>query len=91
MSTDAIKKITISLPGNLAERLKRMNEDKEISGISKFCENAIKDGLKAYDRAQKMRLMEQAAADPDFRARCEKIQRDFNTIDYPEREGLGEW
>ncbi|GEM_PF-1463040 len=91
MAAESIKKITISLPGNLAERLKKMNEEKKITGISKFCENAIRDGLKAYDRAQKARLMEEALADPDFQARCEEIQRDFAALDYQEREGAGEW
>ncbi|WP_177562443.1 hypothetical protein [uncultured Phascolarctobacterium sp.] len=91
MTTEAIKKITISLPGNLAERLKKMNEEKRINGISKFCENAIRDGLKAYDKAQKARLMEEAVSDPDFQARCEEIQRDFAALDYSEREGSNEW
>lgn len=92
MRAEALKKnFTISLPINVANKLKNMNDQNEITGISKFCTEAIIQRIEDFDRLKKMNLMKQAANDPDFIARCNEIQRDFAHIDYPEKTGEVEW
>lgn len=92
MRAETLKKnVTISLPINLINKLKHMNDQKQISGIGRFCSDAILKSIEDFDHSQKLKLMEQAAHDPDFIARCEEIQQDFNPIDYPEKTGNSEW
>lgn len=92
MHAGALKKnFTISLPVNVANKLKDMNDQNEIAGISKFCTDAIIQRIEDFDRLKKLTLMQQAAMDPDFIARCNEIQKDFASVDYPEKTGEIEW
>lgn len=83
------KTINIELTPALYAQLKKLADDKRIPSMRSFCTEAISEKIIAFEKLQKENLMKQAANDPAFKERCEKVCKDFAAIDYP--GGNSEW
>lgn len=83
MTTLAVKeqRINIYMDIDYIKQMKNLVKAKQISSMSKFCQEAVQEKLAALAKQEKDRLMLEAAHDPEFLARCQEIQDDFTAID----------
>ena len=75
------QRINITLKYDVIDRLKELARQKKIVSMNKFCQEAVEEKLLQFEREQKRKLMEFAAKDPEYLARCREIESDFAQLD----------
>lgn len=89
LTTEKEQRINITLTYSVLTRLKQLTKEKAIPSMNKFCQDAINEKLLEFDRQQKAKLMQIAAQDPNYLARCQEIAEEFSYID--QQGGSEEW
>lgn len=84
------QRINIYMDRQYINQLKNLVKSKQISSMSKFCQEAVQEKLQALEKQRKDQLMLEAAHDQEYLARCEEIKNDFASIDL-EGQVNNEW
>lgn len=89
MNTATKKTINIELSPEIYIKLKTLSNEKVIGSMRSFCTSAITDKIIEFEKARKIKMMQEATHDPEYLDRCKEIQQDYKYIDYP--GGREEW
>ncbi len=76
------KTINIELTPDIYNKLKTLSNKKIINSMRSFCTKAISDKILELEKERKIKMMLEAASDPEYLARCKEIQDDYRHIDY---------